>query len=392
MTRLFSVMLATLFIGGTAVALTPTTEQYVPSVAHALGQEVNGVRSQWLGDVWVFNPNQQAAQVDIYLLLRGQPNPVPEKRLFVVGAGETRYLPDIVLSEFGLENAAGALRVISSLPVVVTGRSYDANVTVEAKQRGAGSAGQFFAGQPANTAIATGEHVDVIGLDQDQEGTNGTWRSNLALVETAGKQVQLDVQRLDASGVVVGSIPVTLREREARQLDLVLWTIAATPGANQRLRVTCTGGTGKVLVSASRIDNRTGDPATVEMAGQGLDGTYVCRVDKTTYDTPVSLTVIDNAITHLEATVLFTDEDAGSGCSGGELLHVDQDLTPAPVLDEGEFSFQASGSAGGLGVSMQLVGAILPTTRVTGTVTTTLTGAGGCSGTKQWTLTGARLP
>jgi hypothetical protein len=391
-TRYLSLLLLGAVLGGPAFALIPATDQYVPSVAHAAGQVVNGVRAAWRADVWIFNPGDAAAQVDVYYLVRGQANPSPESRRVTVNAGETRYFPDVLLSQFGHDDATGALRVVSTLPVVVTGRSFDANVTVDAKQRGAGTAGQFFSGVPASSAITLGQLVDITGLDQDAEGTAGTWRSNLALVETSGTPVTLDVQRLDADGTAVGSIPVTLLGREPYQLDLILWSIAAAPGSNQRVRVTVTGGTGKVVASASRIDNRTGDPSTVEMAGQGLDGEYVCRVDKTNYDMPMSLIVSGNAIAHLETTVLFTDEDAGAGCTGGELLHIDQDLVPAPVLDDGEFSFQVSGTAGGLTVTLQLDGRIATSTRLSGTVTTTLAGAGSCSGTRAWPLQGARLP
>ncbi len=392
MTRWFSLALVGLMQAALGLGLTPATDQYVPSVAHAQGQLVNNVRAAWRGDVWVFNPNTTTAGVDMYFLPRGTANPNPEVRHISVDPGETRYLEDIVASQFGLDEAAGALRVVSDIPVLVTGRSYDANVTVEARQRGAGSAGQFFSGIPAASAIALGGQVDVIGLDQDGAGTNGTWRSNLALVETTGASVTLDVQRLDADGTAVGSIPVTLQGREARQLDLILWTIQATPGSNQRVRVSVTAGTGKVVASASRIDNRSGDPSTVDMAGQGLDGVYVCTLDKTTYDTPVTLIVNHNAVSHVEATVLVTDEDSSAACEGGELFHVNQDLNPPAVLEDGSFAFQVSGTQGSATVTMQLVGAIAASTRVAGKVTTAVSGVGACSGSKQWPLVGARLP
>jgi hypothetical protein len=128
------------------------------------------------------------------------------------------------------------------------------------------------------------------------------------------------------------------------------------------------------------------------MAGQGLDGAYVCKLDKTTYDTPVSLIVSGNAVAHIEATVLVTDEDSGAACTGGELLRIDQDLNPPAVLEGGAFSFEVSGTTGALSVTMQLQGTITSATRVSGTVTTTLSGAGPCSGSKQWPLVGARLP
>ena len=117
MTRWAGLFLVGLMVASAGLALTPAIEQYVPSVAHAQGQIVNGVRAQWRSDVWVFNPSSEAAAVDIFLLLRDQANPNPEVRQVTVNPGETRYFPDIVLSLFNHEDAGGALRVVSNVAV-----------------------------------------------------------------------------------------------------------------------------------------------------------------------------------------------------------------------------------------------------------------------------------
>jgi hypothetical protein len=386
-------MLATLTAAAAASGLTPGVDLYVPAVGHGLGQSVNGVSANWRADVWIFNPSEtQVATVTVYLLLRNQANPAPAARAFAVNPGATLYLPDIVFNTFGLDNTYGGLRITSPIPVAVTGQSYDANVTVESKQRGTGTAGQFFSAAPAQSAIVYGDATDLIGVDQDDAGTNGTWRSNLALVETTGNSVVLDIQRYDGSGAFVGSIPLSLSGREVYQLNYVLTTIVSTPGTNQRVRVVVTDGTGAVLASVSRIDNRSGDPSTVEMLGGGRDGVYLAKLDKTTYDTPVTLTVSGGAIIQIDATVLFTSEDAGAGCTGGELLRLAQSLSPPAVLSEGAFSFVVSGTATGITATMQLNGSISGYGTLTGTAITTLTGAGACNGSKVWPLVGARLP
>ncbi|MGV8041635.1 MAG: hypothetical protein AB2L07_16745 [Thermoanaerobaculaceae bacterium] len=219
----------------------------------------------------------------------------------------------------------------------MTGSSYDANVTVEAKQRGAGTAGQFFSGIPAAQAVGVGETVNVIGLDQDGQGTDGVWRSNLAFVETAGQSASLNVERLDSAGQSLGMVPVSLRPREAKQLDLALLAINATPGSNQRIRVKVIAGPGRVIAAASHIDNRTGDPSTVEMAGMGSAGTYLCKVDKASLrhagDTGDQQR---DGSRRFEATVLITDEDVGTSCTGGELLRLAQTLSP-PVAPGGRY-------------------------------------------------------
>jgi hypothetical protein len=251
---LFMVMVA-----GSALATVPGVDLYVPAVGHGLGAVSNGVQAWWRGDVWVFNPSAtQSATVDIFLLLRNQGNPNPAVRRITVTAGETRYLPDIVFNNFGADNTFGALRIVSNIPVVVSGRSYDANVTVVNK--GQGTAGQFFSGVPANLAIGLGDSTDIIGLDQDGFQTSGLWRSNLAFVETTGNPVDLTVSRIDSNGSQVGSINQHLEGRQVSQINYVITAIVNTTDTNQRIRVTVTGGSGRVITNASRLDNRTGDP------------------------------------------------------------------------------------------------------------------------------------
>ncbi len=385
--------IATLFmvmVAGTALATVPGMDLYVPAVGHGLGAVSGGVQAWWRGDVWIFNPSAgENASVDIYLLLRNQGNPNPAVRRIIVNAGETRYLPDVVGNTFNLDNTFGGLRIVSSIPVVVSGRSYDANVTVVGK--GQGSAGQFFSGVPADLAIGVGDVTDVIGLDQDGFETSGLWRSNLAFVETTGNPVDLSIQRVTANGTVLGTITTHLEGRQVSQINYVITSIVNTTGTNQRIRVAVTGGTGRVITNASRMDNRTGDPATIEMVGGGREGSYVCKVDKGNYDTPITLTVAAGAVTTLNATIVFTDEDVAS-CSGGELLQLAGPL-PQPVFydETGAFSFVVSNpNVGGVAVSLQVNGAISVTGQVSGTVTTTLAGAGACSGSKTWPLVGAK--
>jgi len=387
-------ILAVLFVvmvAGSALATVPGMDLYVPAVGHGLGAVSGGVQAYWRGDVWIFNPSTtQPATVDIFLLLRNQGNPNPAVRRITVNAGETRYLPDIVFNTFALDNTYGGLRITSNIPVVVSGRSYDANVKVEGKSQG--TAGQFFSGVPADLAIGLGDSTDVIGLDQDGFQTSGTWRSNLAFVETTGNPTDLTIQRVDLNGTVLGTIGYHLEGRQVSQINYVITSIVNTTGTNQRIHVAVTGGTGRVIANASRMDNRTGDPATIEMVGGGREGTYVCKVDKTTYDTPITLTVAGGAVTALDATIVFTDEDVAS-CSGGELLQLAGPLSQPVFYDEtGVFSFVVTNpNVGGIGVNLQLNGTITVTGQVRGTATTTLTGAGSCSGSKTWPFAGAKL-
>ena len=369
-----------------ALAVTPATDLFLPSVGHAQGACPGGVCSQWRSDTWIYNPSTtQPATVVVAFLRRDTANLAPPTVTVAVAAQQTVELADVVLSSFAVADAYGALRFTADIPVVVTGRVYDANVQTN---KGTGTAGQFFAGLPASIAIASGESTDIIGLAYDSEGI---WRSNFGFVETTGAPATVEVQRLDEHGAVQGSKSYPVREREARQFPLT--DIAGPLGGNVRLRVRVSAGSGRVVAFGSRLDNRTGDPSTVEMAvAGGRDGTYLCKAEKTTYDTPLTVTVSGGTVTALDATVLVTAEDVPS-CSGGELVAVAGALPEPAVIDEtGAVSFEIGGSAGGVTVRLQLTATFAPSGRVTGTVSTTMTGAGSCSGSKTWPLVGARLP
>jgi hypothetical protein len=390
MRKIFAVLFL-MMVAGSAFATVPGMDLYVPAVGHGLGQVVDGVQAWWRGDVWVFNPSTtQAATVEIFLLLRNQGNPNPAVRSITVNAGETRYLPDIVFNTFGLDNTYGGLRITSTIPLVVSGRSYDANVKVEGKSQG--TAGQFFSGVPANLAIGLGDATDVVGLDQDGFQTTGTWRSNLAFVETTGNPVDLTISRIDSNGTVLGTLGTSLQGRQVSQINYVITSIVNTAGTNQRIRVAVTGGTGRVIANASRMDNRTGDPATIEMVGGGREGTYVSRLDRADYKTPITLTVAGGAVTALDATILFTDADVAS-CTDIQLAAFSGPLSQPVFYDEtGAFSFVVSDpNVGGIGISLQISGTITVTGQVSGTATTTLTGAGTCTGSKAWAFEGAKL-
>jgi hypothetical protein len=261
---MWKLLVIVLFVASTGVAfgVVPGTELFVPALGHGLGQVVNGVQAWWRGDVWIFNPSTQPAAVDIFLLMRNQGNPTPNSRRITVNPGETRYLPDVVYLTFGLDNTFGGLRIVSNIPVVVSGTSYDANVTVVGK--GQGTAGQFFSGIPASFGIGLGDSTDIIGLDQDAYQTSGLWRSNLAFVETTGNPVDLTIYRIDPNGTVLGNIPYHLEGYQVSQINYVVTSIVNTTGTNQRIHVAVTGGTGRVITNASRVDNRTSDPSTID--------------------------------------------------------------------------------------------------------------------------------
>ncbi|MGE5236204.1 MAG: hypothetical protein ACM3O7_07640 [Acidobacteriota bacterium] len=369
-----------------ALAIPPSTDQYLASTGRVQGQCPGGVCALFRTDVWVFNPSTtQAANVQITFLPRDTDNTNPTTMTSVaVLPGQTKEYDDIFQSVFNLDGVVGALRVTSDIPVVATSRIYDVNVQTN---KGTGTAGQFYPGLDAGLAIGSGQFTDIIGTAEDT--TN--WRTNLSICETTGQQVTLKIDRLDGSGAVVGTINnYVVRAREAKQLNSVLPMLGGTPAANQRLRVTPVSGSGRVLVTASRIDNRTGDPFSIEMTtpavtavhSTGLFEGVVQATDSAAVDGAIRVTMA-NGVAEVAALM---------GLPCGYIIDFDTSPNPPIALDgAGNFTLSlpgqdyTDGTSTVFTVNFTLTGQLSTGGAFTGALTTEVTGGTGdwaaCNGT-----------
>jgi len=250
--------------------------------------------------------------------------------MVTVAPGKTMKLGDVFQDLFGLSNAVGALRFQSNRKVVVSARSY--NLTASGL---ADSQGQFVAGMPSELAIGSGKKTSIPGITQP---ANGSFRSNFALVETAGGTANVQVTVYDRDGMQLGSKTYTLAPYEPMQVSLHAFKSGLTVDGG-RMDVEVLSGPGKVLTFASMVGNGTvsQDPSTLEMEyeltqGSGSGLTQVAH-DSTlggdgTSSSPLGLA--NGAVTKAKLAasggsagqVLATDgssltwQDAGSGGSG----------------------------------------------------------------------------
>jgi hypothetical protein len=337
----------TLLLAASAFAVVPSTDSYLLSIGRGKGACVTPsgggaqICSQWRTTVWIYNASQtDAANVTIYLLLR-QVNNNPDSRQVTVQPGETREFTDILGDNFGVSDSQavfGAFRFVSDQPVVVTGRIFDANVTVVGKDE-VGTAGQFFPGTPTQLAISGAGSTSVIGLAEST-----TWRTNMFVVETTGNSVNFQVQRVDPSGNVMASFSDSVGAREARQYNKILQAkLGASSTTNQRLVVTITGGSGALLVGASFIDNRTGDPSTVEMVTAsavpkttGLFEGVVRGVGSPYVDGGIALTLTSAGIPDISG-------NANISCTNGPVaVDFSQSFSSSPITINPDGTFQAT--------------------------------------------------
>ncbi len=243
-----------LLLAGSSIAGIPGTDLWVPSVARVEG--ANG--SQWYATVWIHNPGTRVAQVGISYLVRGQSNPSPVAQAVRVDPGETLRFEDVFEDLFGLDRAVGALRFLSDRKVVVSARSY--NLTAAGL---ADSQGQFLAGMPAELALGLGEKTSIPGITQPADGS---FRTNYALVETAGQTATVQVTLYDADGVEQASRQYVLAPYEPVQFNLTHMGSGLTVDGG-RIEVEVLSGSGRVLTLASMVGNGTlsQDPSTLEM-------------------------------------------------------------------------------------------------------------------------------
>jgi hypothetical protein len=388
--RLLSLSLA--LVAAQALAVAPGKDLYLVSVGHAQGACVGtpAVCSQWRTGMWIFNPSAtETAHVTIYFLERNKANPTPVQASVTIAPLETKEYLDAVLDPLGVDGKYGGIRVTSDIDVVVTGRIYDANVP--STKGGIGTSGQFFAGLPPSVAIGNGDSSDLIGLAQDGASSSGVWRTNFGFQEVTGNSCTAQVQRLDANGNVLATKSYTIEGRAQRQYAIT--DIGGALGLNQRLRISVTGGDGEVIVFGSRIDNKTGDPSTVEMtwtaaaAGHatGLFDGIVLTPDGLTVDGGVDLEITDAGLTQFNGI-------SGLPC-GTDSYIVDFSATastPIALGGDGSFSVQATipytdGSSTVFTVQWTLDGTLGSDGAIHGTLTSVTSGGAGdwatCNGT-----------
>jgi hypothetical protein len=232
------------------------TDVFLPSVGRGPGN----AGSFWYTTAWVYNPNADPVQLQVFLLERGDTNASPKVYTDTIPAGDTKRYTDAVYTLFGVEKN-GALRFVSSARVIVNGRIYSQPSGGQEKD----TVGQFFAAIPASFAIGLHQQTQLLGLYQTTPFTDSQYRYNFGFVETTGNAVTARVTVLDENGATVTSKDYPVGAFGALQYSAKneLSTLTTT---NARLQVEVVSGSGKVVAFGSGLANVSNDPSTFEMA------------------------------------------------------------------------------------------------------------------------------
>jgi uncharacterized repeat protein (TIGR01451 family) len=241
------------------------TAQIIPSVGHLTGAD-----SSWRSDIRIANTSSQTQKYQV--TFNGGSGGLVKLTTISIDPGVTTALDDLVRNWFGIgslsDSSNGVLSIQlldnSGKPVLndlskattVSSRTYNATST-------AGTLGQYvpptvfanFIGSAVGNAKAS-----ILSLQQIAQ--SDAFRTNLGLVEAAGKPVSALVSVFDGSGSKLLGLPVALNAGEQRQLNSFLAQNGLSL-TNGHIEVQVVGGSGKVTTYASVVDDGTADPLLV---------------------------------------------------------------------------------------------------------------------------------
>jgi len=191
-TRKVAVVFVTLVLATSAIfAIAPGDDLLIAGAART---------NRWHSDLLINNAGTTTVSVDVLWLERDQANPNPISRTFSIGPDETLILDDVILNNFGMNNAAGAFRITA------TGGEVTANLIVFSgfDNPTTGTFGSGFEAIPASAATGAGESTTVMGL----ASTSSFYTNIFALAGANG--VTMDLDLLDpevsaGSAVILGS-------------------------------------------------------------------------------------------------------------------------------------------------------------------------------------------
>lgn len=285
--------LALIAPAATAPALTPGTDVLVPAAGRV---------STWITDLYIMNPGTEQVTVTVAWLIRDQANPSPVDLTYTVGPGETLTLTDVIMDEFGMTTGDGAFRVTADTEVVVNSRIFSAV--------GAETFGQGFEGTPIGLAITSGERSDIVGLS-----FNAQFRTNF--YACAGPNgATLDMVLVTPDGAEIATKTKTLQAwmPYLKRIDQLMNCGNFDDGT---LRVTVTDGS--AVVGASKVDDASSDPTTLEgsvslSGATDVNGIYQFAIyDSLSYSTGGNLVVENAAVDALDGTYTNWDKVDGTG-------------------------------------------------------------------------------
>jgi hypothetical protein len=308
------------------VAMLTTSSIFAISASDDLLIAAAARTNRWTADLYIVNPGDTDASVDVMWLERGQANTNPQTESFDVLAGETLILDDVIRNVFGMNSATGALRITAD------GGEVTANLVV---YTGAGSEdgtyGSGFEGIPTSSATGAGEATTLSGLQ-----LNDDFYTNL--FATAGANgATIDLSLLDPDGTPLDTAQIVLEAYEPWLTAVSdLWSETEFDNGTALASVV----SGSMVMLGSKIDRTSKDPTTLEQEfGAGVasvDGTYEFTIWDGNYAVGGTLLIEAGLVEVIVGTYMNYQKVNGGGASVCEVLWQwghDFPLAGVPVED-----------------------------------------------------------
>ncbi len=227
------------------------TDIYVLATAHSEGSN----STVWRSDVELQNYGNHAVTVTMKLLGRNQDNSQPPSATVTMGIRSSLRLADVLAETFGVTDGAAAIRLTpSAATLAATSRTYNAGAS--------GTYGQFVPAVHVGEAIAYGEVGRLLQLSHDPSLAQG-FRTNLGLLSATAVALPVRAAFYLADGRLLGTVDVTLKPYEFRQLDRAFEQVTGEVVPDGYILVSTALAGGRFFAYASVVDNLTGDPTLV---------------------------------------------------------------------------------------------------------------------------------
>jgi hypothetical protein len=237
------------FVARVSADLKSYYSYWLPSASHAAGLN----NSQWRTDLGILN--LASSRNDVQLVFYGPSGQITQTTY--VAAGSQSILVDVV-GQMGA-SGNGALEVRTSLPAIVSSRTYNLNAA-GASCYPNGTLGQNLDAFTAAEGLSTGQ-VGVL----PQLTENSQYRTNIVLTNAGTSSATVKVELYDGSGAKVGEYTETLNPGQFKQKVQAFKSVANQTNLSRGYaKVTVVAGSG-VMALASVVDNVTNDPTTVRM-------------------------------------------------------------------------------------------------------------------------------
>lgn len=331
MQRLLTLSVLLILAAGSVLALSPGQEVIVPAA---------GRGAPWGTDLYIMNPGTSTVSVTVSWLVRGANNTAPDHFSLSIMAGETAVLEDVIFNDFGLEEGNGAFLVeADGGDVIVNSRIFAAE--------GGATFGQGFEGVPTFAATQEGQTTNVVGLSFTSD-----FRTNV--YATAGPDgASIDFSLMDPDGIELESVTLNLTgawEPYLRRVNQLFPGVANFDNATLQAEIT----SGFAVIGASKVDNASTDPTTLESAatggGGGINGTYQMSLyDTLAFASGGNIVISGGDVNAINGTYTNWDKLDGADPACPLIFQWGQGLSPAPLEDfaDGEEFYDDYAATGG---------------------------------------------